>query len=1003
MRAPRALVFRAPAFPSIDAPAIDDATLDAAFEGLDVVRARSLDELEAQLHASEVDALVLTHGSAFPVDAWPRIRAFLRRGKNLVVLGGAPFHEPVRFDHGAWTRGPRQAAFAHDLLIGPAEPLTIDGAMKTIGTPVAPAADGFTSATTTWALTLRLTSEKSYPDEHGSAGPRDAVARSLASVVDATGTPRGSLLLEVDRLRGPEAGARWLFATSDAKLDAKAIRSIVVRALQGGSEVRAVPQRALVEAGEPVEIFVSSTSEDVAREPFIVEVFDDSGKRQDALRAQGQLENLRGWLGATFPIDTKNLAPGLYHVEVRSASPEGQRLRDPARSARTGFVIRDEHLLGSGPKLTASADWLKRDGKTFPVVGTTYMASDVHRDFLFDPNPDAWDSDFAEMKRRGIRFVRTGIWTGWSRVMPAPNGVDEEALSSLEAFVQTAAKHDIVVCFTFFAFLPPAYGGKNHWLDPRSIYAQKSFVAAFAKRMRGVSWVHWDLINEPSYAPLAKLWSTRPYHEPYEAAAFRTWAEAKHPHASEGTLRSLWHAPDTSELFAAPRDEDFVASAVSADKRPHKARDFREFTEDTVAGWARSMRETIRSVGGPDTLVTLGQDEGGIHERAMQQLMAPSLDYTAVHTWWKNDDLLWDGVTTKVEGKPNLHQETGLMRLEDLGGMPWRTPAEAANLLERKLAYAFAARGAGVVEWVWNVNPYMPLDEESTIGLIRPDGTVKPELDVLARFAEFFRQAAPHLDDFDPDPVVIVLPHARAMLGLTAAIDATKPVIRVLSERFGVVPTAMSDLRLDAERLKNKKLILVPSPEVLDEAAARALVDASSHGVKVLITGAVTGDSYGVVPPSLARLGVVTTSRPVAMVERSAWSPSGGVAFEALAQERARRADGPSLSPGHLPKDLWHEPLPLELARDREPLVRLLRAALTEARVNTSPDDGVGGVAGRALTTSKVALLIAVNERAESATRRLMVDGRAFDLAVPPRRARVLLVDRKTGRTIVSW
>ena len=90
---------------------------------------------------------------------------------------------------------------------------------------------------------------------------------------------------------------------------------------------------------------------------------------------------------------------------------------------------------------------------------------------------------------------------------------------------------------------------------------------------------------------------------------------------------------------------------------------------------------------GRQSTVTLGQDEGGIHERPAQQLMAASLDYTAVHTWWKNDDLLWDGVLTKVPEKPNLHQETGLMRLEDLDGTPWRSPAAAARLLERKVAY----------------------------------------------------------------------------------------------------------------------------------------------------------------------------------------------------------------------------------------------------------------------------------------------------------------------------
>ena len=90
-----------------------------------------------------------------------------------------------------------------------------------------------------------------------------------------------------------------------------------------------------------------------------------------------------------------------------------------------------------------------------------------------------------------------------------------------------------------------------------------------------------------------------------------------------------------------------------------------------VAGWARTLRDTSKAAGG-DVLVTLGQDEGGTGTRPAQQLHDESVDYTAIHTWWNNDGLLWDGVVTKVPEKANLHQETGLMRLEDLDGNPWR-------------------------------------------------------------------------------------------------------------------------------------------------------------------------------------------------------------------------------------------------------------------------------------------------------------------------------------------
>ena len=188
--------------------------------------------------------------------------------------------------------------------------------------------------------------------------------------------------------------------------------------------------------------------------------------------------------------------PGLYHAAVEVPGATTHPLR-----TTTGFWVRDEKLLASGPRLTVTRDWLRRDGQVFPLVGTTYMASDVHRKFLFEPNPHVWDRDFAEMKRQGINFVRTGLWTAQGRLMLDPGAIDEAALSALDAFVLTAARHGIPVCFNFFAFLPPAFTAANPYLDPRALEGQREILTLFASRYRGVSWIHWDLINEPSYAP----------------------------------------------------------------------------------------------------------------------------------------------------------------------------------------------------------------------------------------------------------------------------------------------------------------------------------------------------------------------------------------------------------------------------------------------------------------------------------------------------------------------
>jgi hypothetical protein len=1003
-RAPRALVFRAVGFPTVDAPVIEDGVLDSALSGLPVDRAASVGELVSRLRLRDVDVLILPYGSAFPVEAWPRIQGFLRRGGGLAVLGGAPFHEPVRADAGhagAWLRGPRQPSFAHDLLIGPAEAVLRPLHGRTQLAISADADTGFSAsfpeAQTTWALTLRLTTTKEMPDEHGSAGPRDAVARPLVHVVDAAGTPRGCPLLEIDHQRGSAAGARWLLATSDAKLDVPVVRAIVSRALEGASELRGQPVRAAIDAREQAQIrvtqrrFVVRHGEGAPAQPAQARVVVKDDQGREVFATDVTLAGPPEARTAVVPI-TKALAPGLHHVTIETRAA-GTPLSPHV--ARTGFVVKDPKLLATAPKLAVSRDWLRKDGHAFPVIGTTYMASDVHRQFLFEPNPHLWDADFGAMQKRGINFVRTGIWTAWSRMFLDSGAVDESVLSALDAFVHVAARHGIVVCFDFFAFLPVSFGGTNPYLDPRSIEGQRRMLTTFASRYRGNGWIHWDLINEPSYAPPSALWSTRAVGDEHEKRAWASWVRARHGD-DPAFLRALWHEPSGDPL-SVPRPEDFTQAAVQVSRRPRKVRDFQEFAQDVVSDWAARLRDVLHAAGG-NPLVTLGQDEGGIVERPAQQLLASSLDYTSVHTWWKNDDLLWDGVTTKVPEKPSLHQETGLMRLEDLDGAPWRTPDLAARLLERKLAYAFASRGTGVVEWAWNVNPYMPIDEEATIGLFRPDGTAKPELDAMVDLAAFFRAATPLLDDFEPDPVVMVVPHARAFLGRAHGIDATKIVVRALAERFGVVPTALSDLRLTAARLSGVKLVLVPGAGALDESAARALLDASRAGTKVLFTGAIEGDSYGRETPSLKALGVLGPSRPVAMHEKSAWSTSGWLAFEDLAQESVLRADRPSVA--SLSGVVWLEPLPIELARDREPLVRLLEAALSAAGVSTSP--GPWGVAARALTAPRALLVTVVNERPERAVRRVRVGGAALDVPVAALGARIVVVERATGRIVAS-
>ncbi len=458
-------------------------------------------------------------------------------------------------------------------------------------------------------------------------------------------------------------------------------------------------------------------------------------------------------------------------------------------------------------------------------------------------------------------------------------------------------------------------------------------------------------------------------------------------------LRDLWREP-TDGLLDLPSQEDQGYAMIREGRQPRKAHDFALFSQDAVAGWARRLREILRAASG-DALVTLGQDEGGTYTRPAQQLMAESLDYTAIHTWWNNDDLLWDGVMTKVPEKPNLHQETGLMRLEDADGRPWRSQAQAAALFERKVAYAFASRGAGAVEWAWNINPFQPIDNESVIGVFRPDGTAKAELAALTDAAAFFGKAAPWLDDFEPDPVLLVIPHARLFSARPGDLEATKRVVRLLAERFGVVPTAVSDQRLGGARLAPARLVIVPSPELLSDEAARALLAAAAAGARVVITGALEGDAYGRRSEALVALGAVAENLPLAVHERTRWG-SGWATFDGQLGERLRKGPGAFDTAAAL----WREPLPLEFAREPEPLAALLGAALKSAGVLVHPSDD--RVAARVLAAPRALLVTCVNETALAARRRVVIDGKARSIPVAAGRARLVLFERATGKVLAT-
>ncbi len=1004
-RASRTAVFRPKGFPTIDAAPIDDATLARVVSNQDSDVISSVPEFIERLTTERYDTVVFTHGSAFPIQAWPQIRAFIANGGSLVVFGGAPFHVPVlatgKPGEETYESAPRTPTFARELLIGPCEEIPCDGLT------VRPLArmgwlETFQAPKRTWTLTLRLTTKRDFDKEDGSSGPRDAIVRPFIHMVDASGVARGCAFVEVDRIRGTEAGGRWVFVPCDAPLSDDFIRYTIATAKAGAIAFDVRPVAATLSTSEDARVRVTARSPR-RRLPLGSAAVEALVSNSSDTRPSSPTR----WAGPPLVGDGTVATSELVIPARAFASTEGLYAIDVTTAAfSTVDVSRCAVWVGgvdrapAAPPLAISRSWIRSGGKPMPIIGTTYMASDVHRKFLFEPNPAVWDRDFAMMKQHGINLVRTGLWTGWTRAMLDSGAIDDGVLRALDAFVLTAARHGIYVCFNLFAFQPPMFGGANPFLDPRALEGQKTLLTLIARRYRDCGWVHYDLINEPSYSPADQLWNNRPIGDEFEKREWRSWLTKAYGGLDESRLRLAWDDA-SSDVLGLPKVEELAYTPWREGKRPRKALDFVRFTNDAVAGWAAQLRDTLK-VAGAGPLVTLGQDEGGTTVRPSQLFYESSVDYTSVHTWWNNDDLLWDGVVTKALGKPSLIQETGMMRLESDRGFPWRTPETAARLLERKFAYAFMAGGCGAVQWAWNINPYMPVENEAVIGFNRPDGTAKPELRVVDSFAAFFEKARTRLDDYEPGEVGLVIPHARHFAGRPRNMDAVKQCVRTLAEHFGVVPEVVSDVAPLPTPAPKWKLAIVPAPEWMHAGLSRIVKQLSDSGTKVLVTGGLDCIDSGLAPQELASLGIRGGHRPVMTREPTSWILSSNVnaiaTFDERCSEWLRAADGPPLD--KLEGAVWHEPLPLEFAREAMPLRALYAQALRTAGARFSPS--IDPVAANVFYTKASALVVVCNEMSRDAVRRVEIAGKAYEIPVGSGRARLVLVDLASGDVIVE-
>ena len=317
-------------------------------------------------------------------------------------------------------------------------------------------------------------SESSINPRGGSSGRIDSSINALA-----WGTQDGHRIsapvIEIDHRSGHFRGGRWIFLNSElptpfaSSSNAHTIlAALVTAAQQGAQDFRVEPSMPLYLPSEPIELQVSwMPGRQPPAAPTLQITITPEDHPEQRIVKDTPLTNDN--IVIIPPIQTT----GFHRIDVE--------LRDAGKTIaiyHSGFWMRDESYLRSGPKLSVNANYFELNGRPLAVVGTTYMASDVHRLYYDHPNAYVWNRDLKEISDSGVNMLRTGWWSGWDKLCDE-NGVPyERTLRTMEAYLMTARKYGLPMQFNVFAFLPDVLGGENAYLDPAEVTREKNLYSA---------------------------------------------------------------------------------------------------------------------------------------------------------------------------------------------------------------------------------------------------------------------------------------------------------------------------------------------------------------------------------------------------------------------------------------------------------------------------------------------------------------------------------------------
>lgn len=339
-------------------------------------------------------------------------------------------------------------------------------------------------------------------------------------------------------------------------------------------------------------------------------------------------------------------------------------------------------------------------------------------------DPEEVRRDFGEIAAWNMDGVR--IFLLWEDFMPEPHRVDGRMLERLRQVLDLAGQHRLRVIVTLFT---------GH--------------------MSGVNWLPaWLLDGERESDPRFRLIAGGRvvkgrlrdlYEDPFALEAQVAMAEAAAQALRDHPALLAWDLGNEPDLVLRPR------------------------APEAAARWLATLVQALRAVD-PRHPITIGFHSPVLEEDLGFRVrdLAPYLDFLSMHGYsvyasWARHPLdepilpFLTRLTASLGGKPVLMEEFGLptappgqptqpvrvMREDGTVEVLRIAEEEAAAFLERALEALYAAGAIGAFLWcfadyhpdLWDRPPCDRMVHERHFGLLRPDGSRKPAVAVVARFA----------------------------------------------------------------------------------------------------------------------------------------------------------------------------------------------------------------------------------------------------------------------------